>query len=159
LAPVAYALGARVIEKHFTLNRAWKGTDHAFSLEPVGMGKLVRDLKRTRVALGDGVKHPYENELKPMLKMAKKLVAARDLPEGHVLKPEDIALKSPNDGLAPYEFDRLVGAKLGRALKTDDNLRFEDVTLAPQAATPATKPARVTRPTPVTGVDPELKTL
>ena len=47
-----YVLGARVVEKHFTLNRAWKGTDHAFSLEPVGMRKLVRDLRRVRVALG-----------------------------------------------------------------------------------------------------------
>ena len=54
----AYVLGARVIEKHFTLNRAWKGSDHAFSLEPVGMRKLVRDLQRARVALGDGLKRP-----------------------------------------------------------------------------------------------------
>jgi sialic acid synthase len=50
----AYVLGARVVEKHFTLNRAMKGTDHAFSLEPVGLRKMVRDLERTAAALGDG---------------------------------------------------------------------------------------------------------
>ena len=59
MALVAYMLGARIIEKHFTLNRAWKGTDHAFSLEPAGMRKLVRDLQRARMALGDGVKRVY----------------------------------------------------------------------------------------------------
>src|SRR5205823_3797189 len=52
----AYVLGGRIVEKHFTLNRAMKGTDHVFSLEPVGLRKLVRDLRRTRVALGDGMK-------------------------------------------------------------------------------------------------------
>ena len=56
MAVAAYVLGARVVEKHFTLNRAAKGTDHAFSLEPVGLRKLVRDLQRVRVALGDGIK-------------------------------------------------------------------------------------------------------
>ena len=50
----AYMLGARIVEKHFTLNRAMKGTDHAFSLEPVGLRKMVRDLERTHKALGDG---------------------------------------------------------------------------------------------------------
>ena len=79
---VGYMLGARVFEKHFTLNRTWKGTDQAFSLEPAGMRRVVRDLHRARIALGDGVKRAYESEIKPLTKMAKKLVAARDLPPG-----------------------------------------------------------------------------
>jgi len=127
MAMVAWTLGARVFEKHFTLNRAWKGTDHAFSLEPVGLRKLVRDLKRARIALGDGVKRPFPSEAKGMLKMAKKLVAARDLPAGHVLAAADVAIKSPNDGLPPYEFDRVVGRRLTRALSEDDNITFEDL--------------------------------
>jgi sialic acid synthase len=154
LAPVAYALGARVIEKHFTLNRAWKGTDHAFSLEPVGMSKMVRDLHRAREALGDGVKRVYENEVKPLLKMAKKLVAARDLPAGHTLTAEDVALKSPNDGLAPFELDRMLGRKLTRALAADENLRLEDVALsgpAHAAAEPASAPRRKL------AIDPEVR--
>ena len=127
MALVAYTLGARVIEKHFTLNRALKGTDHAFSLEPVGMRKLVRDLRRTSVALGDGVKRSYPCEDKPLVKMAKKLVAARSLPAGCLLTPDDIAIKSPNDGLPPYELDRVIGKVTRRNLREDDNISLEDL--------------------------------
>lgn len=127
MALVAYALGTRVIEKHFTLNRAWKGTDHAFSLEPIGMRKLVRDLRRAQLALGDGVKRPYSCEEKPLYKMAKKLVAARSIPASHVLTHKDIAIKSPNDGLPPYELDRVIGKVTLRALQEDENISFEDL--------------------------------
>jgi N-acetylneuraminate synthase/sialic acid synthase len=121
-------LGARVIEKHFTLNHAWKGTDHAFSLMPEGLRKLVRDLRRVPVALGDGVKRPLAVEAKPLEKMGKKLVAARDLEQGHVLEAADIAIKSPADGgLPPYEFDRLVGRRLRRGLAFEDFVTFDDV--------------------------------
>jgi sialic acid synthase len=128
MALVAYMLGARVIEKHFTLNHAWKGTDHAFSLMPEGLRKLVRDLRRVPQALGDGVKRPLPVEEKPLEKMGKKLVAARDLELGQVLTSEDIAIKSPADGgLPPYELDRLVGRRLRRPLAFEDFLTFDDV--------------------------------
>jgi sialic acid synthase len=128
MALVAYMLGARVIEKHFTLNHAWKGTDHAFSLMPEGLRKLVRDLRRVPVALGDGVKRPLPVEAKPLEKMGKKLVAARDLELGHVLTTEDIAIKSPADGgLPPYELDRLVGRRLRRPVAFEDFVTFDDV--------------------------------
>src|SRR5205085_1331206 len=68
MAVASYMLGARVVEKHFTLNRAMKGTDQAFSLEPTGMRKLVRDLRRTRLALGDGKKRTYASEEAPVRK-------------------------------------------------------------------------------------------
>lgn len=121
----AYMLGARVIEKHFTLNRAMKGTDHRFSLEPVGMSKMIRDLQRTRLALGDGRKKVYASEASPVLKMGKKLVAARDLRVGHVLTAADIAIKSPADGLAPFYLDEVIGQTLTRDVKTDDTLTLE----------------------------------
>jgi sialic acid synthase len=125
MAVAAYVLGARIVEKHFTLNRALKGTDHAFSLEPQGLRKLVRDLQRTRLALGDGTKNMYPSEAAPILKMSKKLVAARDLPAGHVLRREDVALKSPGDGLPPYELDRVVGRTLRHPLAGEMALTFE----------------------------------
>ena len=125
LSSVAYVLGARVIEKHFTLSRAAKGTDHAFSLEPAGMRKLVRDLHRTEQSLGDGVKRSYDVEKKPLYKMAKKLTAARDLPAGHILTADDIAVKSPGDGLPPFEFDRVLGMVTTRAVKADEGLSFD----------------------------------
>jgi sialic acid synthase len=124
MAPAAYVLGARIIEKHFTWNRAAKGTDHPFSLEPVGLRKLVRDLQRVRSALGDGTKKVYPSEQGPILKMSKKLVAARDLPTGHVLGPEDVALKSPGDGLPPHMLDVVVGRTLLRPLKADDPIQL-----------------------------------
>ena len=127
LSMVAYTLGARVIEKHFTLNRAWKGTDHAFSLEPGGMRRLVRDLRRAAVALGDGVKRVYSSEDKPLVKMAKKIVAARNLPAGHKIALEDLALKSPNDGLPPNQLDRVIGMKTRRSLEEDENISFDDL--------------------------------
>lgn len=127
MAEVAYVLGARVIEKHFTLNRASKGTDHAFSLEPVGMRKMVRDLLRTRAALGDGVKRVLPEEAKPLFKMGKKLVASRALPAGHILTLEDVALKSPNDGLPPYELENVLDKVLRRPLLEDEALAFEDL--------------------------------
>lgn len=101
MALVGYMLGARVIEKHFTLNRAFKGTDHAFSLEHSGLEKMIRDLRRARIALGDGVKRRFSSEEKPLNKMGKKIVAARDLPAGHRLTEADLAYKAPNDGLPP----------------------------------------------------------
>jgi sialic acid synthase len=71
MASIAYALGARIIEKHFTLDRASKGTDQAFSLEPGGLRKMVRDLRRARLALGDGVKRLYNSEVAPLAKQWK----------------------------------------------------------------------------------------
>ena len=127
MALVAYTLGARVIEKHFTLNRAMKGTDHAFSLERSGLRRLVRDLQRARIAGGDGVKRTYDTEKAPLHKMAKKLVAARDIPAGQTLSLEDIAIKSPSDGLPPYEIDNVVGTRLRRALQEDENISFADL--------------------------------
>ena len=121
----AYVLGARVVEKHFTLNRAMKGTDHAFSLEPVGLRKMVRDLERTAIALGDGVKKIYESEKAPIVKMGKSLVVARDLPAGHVLGPQDIVMKSPGGGIPPYELDSVLGRVTLRALHEDDFLSLD----------------------------------
>jgi sialic acid synthase len=121
----AYVLGAYVIEKHFTLNRAMKGTDHAFSLEPQGLRKMVRDLRRARLALGDGTKTMHASEAAPIVKMGKKIVAARDLPAGHVLERDDLALKSPGDGLPPYELDRVLGRKLRHPLVEEMALTFE----------------------------------
>jgi len=125
MSVAAYVLGARVMEKHFTLNRAMKGTDHVFSLEPVGMKKMVRDLQRTRLALGDGRKKVYASEASPVLKMGKKIVAARDLPEGHVLTAADLAYKSPADGLAASHLDAIVGRPLTRAVKADESMALD----------------------------------
>ena len=131
MAPVAYMLGARVIEKHFTSSHTAKGTDHAFSLMPEGMRKLVRDLRRVPLAVGDGVKRPLASEAKPLQKMGKQLVASRDLPLGHVLDTGDLVAKSPAEGgLPPYALDELLGQTLVRPLSEDEPIRAVDVSAA-----------------------------
>ena len=135
MAPVAYMLGARVFEKHFTLNHAWKGTDHAYALMPDGMRRFVRDLHRVPAALGDGMKRRLPSEEGPLRKMGKKLVAARDLPAGHVLAAEDVIAKSPADGgLSPYQLDELVGKRLLHPLSFEQDVTFLDVELAEEPA-------------------------
>ena len=125
MAVAAFMLGARVVEKHFTLNHTWKGTDHAFSLEPNGFRKLVRDLRRTKAAIGDGIKRVYDSEITPITKMGKKLVAARDLPAGHMIRREDIAIKSPGDGLQPYEIDKVIGRVTRATMQEDDDINYD----------------------------------
>ena len=135
MAVVAYMLGARVIEKHFTLDHALKGRDHAFSLMPEGMRRLVRDLHRVPAALGDGTKRLLPVEADPLEKMGKKVVAARELELGHVLSADDLAIKSPADGgLPPYELDRLVGRRLRRPIGFEDFVTFDDVEPAAEHA-------------------------
>ena len=122
---LAYALGARIIEKHFTLDRSWKGTDHSFSLEPKGLKKLINYLKESRKALGNGKKVSLKKEKDPIFKMAKKLVASKNLKRGNKLKRDDIAIKSPNDGIPPYHLGKFIGKTLKVDLKKDDNLNFK----------------------------------
>lgn len=109
---VAFALGARIIEKHFTLDRSMKGTDHAFSLEPSGMQKMVRDLNLTKRAMGDGLKKIHAREREAVRKMGKMMVYSRDLEEGHEFTRGDFSLKSPRDGISPQEIDIVIGKKL-----------------------------------------------
>jgi sialic acid synthase len=127
MAVAAYVLGSRVVEQHFTLNHTWKGTDNVFSLEPIGMRKLVRDLHRTHAALGDGIKRIYPSEVSPIVKMGKKLVASRALTAGQRLTESDLAVKSPGDGLPPYELENILGKVLRNALSEDDNITFENL--------------------------------
>jgi sialic acid synthase len=124
---VAYVLGARIIEKHFTLNRAMKGTDHAFSLEPDGLRKMVRDLGRAKEAMGDGVKRAYESEAAPLKKLSKMIVSNADLPAGHVLSEADLDYRSPGHGIAPADSHLVIGKKLTRDVAALTPILEEDV--------------------------------
>lgn len=135
---VGYMLGARVFEKHFTLNRAWKGTDQAFSLEPAGLKRVVRDLQRTHEALGSGEKVPYASEVKPLNKMVKRMVAARDLQAGHVLSEADIDYRIPVEAkitpnaLQPYWVDYFVGKTLKQPVAAQEIIGWAEIGEQPQ---------------------------
>jgi N-acetylneuraminate synthase/sialic acid synthase len=124
---VAYTLGARIIEKHFTLNRTFKGTDHAFSLEPQGMQKMVRDLGRAALSLGDGVKKVYKTELAPIKKMGKMIVAAKNLPSGHKITESDIEFRSPANGIPPGATQEILGKILNSSVNMYDPITFENL--------------------------------
>jgi len=127
MALVAYSIGARIIEKHFTSNRSLKGTDHAFSLEPQGMQKMIRDLNRARMAMGDGNKVIYEEEKLPIRKMGKMIVAAKDLDAGHEITEMDLDYRSPADGLPPSASDQIIGRTLIQAISQYSPFKFENL--------------------------------
>lgn len=124
LAPVAVALGASVIEKHFTLSRALPGPDHAASIEPAEATEMIRSIRRAEAALGDGVKTVVSSEAANKSVMQKSLVAARDLRVGETLTAEMLAAKRPATGLPPAMLPLLVGARLKRDLARDTRLEL-----------------------------------
>jgi sialic acid synthase SpsE len=105
----ALALGAKVIERHFTLDRHMKGTDHIASLEPQGLQQLIGDIRKMESALGDGVKRIYDEELPIRRKLGKSVTAKRDMSKGTVLTKDELTMKSPGTGLPGYELDHFVG--------------------------------------------------
>lgn len=111
----AVALGAEVLEKHLTLDRTLPGPDHAASLEPGELSSLVQGVRMVERALGTGIKQPSAAEVANRAVARKSLLAARDLPEGYVLTPADIAVKRPGDGLSPMLFWDRIGTATTRA--------------------------------------------
>ena len=126
-ATVAYMLGARVFEKHFTLNRANKGTDNAFSLEPSGLEKLIRNLKRIPTILGNYEKKLLDSEKAPLFKMQKSIVASKNLKKGSVISREDLDIKSPGGGLPPFKISELIGKKIKREIELEEIILEKDV--------------------------------
>lgn len=127
LPVVAYVLGARVIEKHFTLNRAMKGNDHKFSLEPVGLKKMIRDISRVCEAFGSSEKKCYDFEIAAKEKMAKSIVLARNLKKGDSISMDAITFKSPGCFIPPSRIKEVIGKKVVRDLEEDTVLTFKDL--------------------------------
>lgn len=125
--PIAYMLGARVFEKHFTLDRSNKGTDNKFSLEPQGLAKFVRNLNRIELMLGSKQKKLLISEKKPLFKMKKSIVAKKNIKKGTIIKMDHLDFKSPALGLEPFLYKKVLGKILKKDLKQDDCLLFKDL--------------------------------
>jgi N-acetylneuraminate synthase/sialic acid synthase len=128
LAPtLAYMLGAVVFEKHFTLNHSWKGTDHKYSLEPEGLRKQIRDLKRVDISLGNGIKSIMDFENLAREKMGKSIYTSRNLEMGTLITENDIVFKTPAGGLPPYYLNKILGKKLKVSLKEEEQIKLDDL--------------------------------
>ncbi|NTV28847.1 MAG: N-acetylneuraminate synthase [Candidatus Omnitrophica bacterium] len=127
IAVAAAALGAVVIEKHFTLDKSLPGPDHLASLDPVELSALVNSVRHVEAAMGDGKKSPCRAELGVMAVARKSLVAARDIPVGTLLGPEDVVIKRPGTGIAPGLLDSVVGHRARRAIAADTLISWKDI--------------------------------
>lgn len=127
VSPWAVAIGACVIEKHFTLDRNMVGPDHRASLEPDELANLVRNVRNVESALGDGVKQLTPSELMNKPKMRKSLVARRSIRAGNRITSDDLTCKRPGFGLAPSWFDRVVGKRAAVDIPVDEVLTMSSV--------------------------------
>ena len=120
IAIAAVALGARIIEKHFTLDRGLPGPDHAASLEPAELANLVKAVRSVEAALGDGVKRPTRSESKNLPIARKSLVAAHAIRAGEAFSAANLTTKRPGDGRSPFDYWSLLGTSATRGYEEDD---------------------------------------
>ena len=108
---VSVALGARIVERHFTLDRTMKGGDHAASLEPTGFQKMVRDIRHIEDALGSSEKKIQESEKPIFKKLGKSLVTINHIPSGTIIQRDMITTKGPGTGISPMKINDILGKK------------------------------------------------
>jgi N,N'-diacetyllegionaminate synthase len=116
----AVALGATIIEKHFTLDRNLPGPDHKASLEPRELTALVQGIRNIEAAMGDGVKRPMNSELANMHAARKSLVARQRIQKGDIFSMDNLAVKRPGSGISPMELDLIIGTVAHKSYEVDD---------------------------------------
>lgn len=122
ISVAAAALGAAVIEKHFTLDRNMEGPDHKASLEPDELAALVRAVRHVESALGNGIKRPTDSEKKNIVAARKSIVARRPIRKGETLTVENITTKRPGNGISPMRWNEVIGSKAIRDFEEDELL-------------------------------------
>ena len=127
LAIAAVALGAVVIEKHFTLDRSLPGPDHAASLEPIQLKDMVKSIRNIESALsGSGIKEPSNSELKNINAVRKSLHYIQDFPANHVVTNNDMVALRPGTGISPMEIDMFLGKKLKNSVQGSSFVKLKD---------------------------------
>lgn len=123
----AAALGAQVIEKHFTLDRSQKGPDHACSLEPLELKNMIRAIRNIEIACsGNGMKEPTMSELKNKFIVRKSLYLNKDIKKGAKISKDMLTALRPGDGISPIEIPNLIGRTLNKNLKIHTKITYED---------------------------------
>jgi len=116
----AAALGASVIEKHFTLDKNMEGPDHKASSEPDEFKAMVKAIRNIEQSLGDGIKRPSKSELKNKPIVRKSIVAAKNIKKDELLDEKNITVKRPGNGISPMRWDEIIGRKASRDFKADE---------------------------------------
>lgn len=116
----AVAMGAGIIEKHFTLDRNMEGPDHKASLEPEELKTLVTSIRNIETALGDGKKRPMQSELGNMAVARKSIIAARDIKKGELLDAGNLTTKRPGSGISPMKWYEVLGTAAIRDFQKDE---------------------------------------
>ncbi len=118
----AVALGAKVIEKHFTLDRSMEGPDHKASMEPEEFRKMVSSIRNIEKCLGDGVKKPSESEKKNINLVRKSIVASKVIRKGEIFSESNLTVKRPGNGLSPFLWDKIIGKIAQKDYYTDEQI-------------------------------------
>jgi N,N'-diacetyllegionaminate synthase len=116
----AVALGARVIEKHFTLDRNMEGPDHKASLEPADLAAMVRSIRHIEQALGSSKKEPSAGEKRNMAAARKSIVAACYICKGEIFTKDNLTVKRPGTGICPLRWDDIIGTFASRDYHIDE---------------------------------------
>jgi N,N'-diacetyllegionaminate synthase len=116
----AVAMGAKVIEKHFTLDRSLDGPDHMASLEPEELKNMVKAIRNIDEAMGDGVKKPSPSEIKNLVIVRKSIVAKKKIGKGELFSRENLAIKRPGNGLSAMMWDEIIGTRSKRDFQLDE---------------------------------------
>jgi N,N'-diacetyllegionaminate synthase len=127
VSAAAVALGATVIEKHFTLDRGMPGPDHAASLEPRELSAMISQVRAIEAAMGSDVKEPTASELPVRSLVRRSLTTVRDVAAGATLQMSDVALLRPGTGIPPRDRDRAVGKRARKALAAGTTLQWSDL--------------------------------
>jgi len=127
IAVAAAALGASVIEKHFTLDRSAEGPDHRSSLDPPMFADMVRAIRNVEDAMGDGRKRPAPCEIKNIPMARRSVVALGAISKGRVITRDLLAIKRPGDGIAPRDMDKIVGLKARRSIPAHKAITWDDL--------------------------------
>lgn len=122
----AVALGADIIEKHFTLDKTMQGPDHKASLTPEELKLMVKSIRNIEKSLGNGIKTPSESEKKNTEIARRSIHIATNLPIGHIIQETDLVMKRPAGGLSPMMMDIIIGKKLNKIKNADEMISFSD---------------------------------
>lgn len=124
VATAAVALGACVIEKHFTLDRNMEGPDHRASLEPAELAAMVRAIRNIEAAMGDGIKRPGPSEAKNAAVARKSIVASKAIAKGEIFSEQNITAKRPGTGISPMRWGEILGRPAPRDFSADELIEF-----------------------------------